>query len=75
MKKIQNTIVPRNPFSVAASQRKAGAHDKKHKVKRRDARQQLKRALQRQDNGGDFPPFLFRNLLLIHTLENVCYVL
>lgn len=57
MKTRQKTIVPLNPFALAARRRKAGAHDKKHKIKRRDARQRLRQDLQRQDNGGDFPPF------------------
>ncbi|WP_432719586.1 hypothetical protein R0381_000278 [Jeongeupia wiesaeckerbachi] len=58
MKKIGNTLVPRNPFAVAASQRKAGAHEKTEK--RRDAKQALRQAVQTMKKGGDvFPPFSF----------------
>lgn len=34
MKTRKNTLVPRNPFVVLASKRKAGSHDKPHKAKR-----------------------------------------
>lgn len=60
MKTHQKTIVPRNPFAVAARRRKAGAHDKKHKIKRRNARQQLQRDLQQFKNGEDFSPFFIK---------------
>jgi hypothetical protein len=36
---------PRNPVALAARSRQAGAHDKTGKVKRRDARQALSKAL------------------------------
>jgi len=36
---------PRNPHALAARQRQAGAHDKREKVKRRDARQALAKAV------------------------------
>lgn len=57
MKNRDKTLVPRNPFAVAASQRKAGAHEKTEKTKRRDARQALKRELAGMKKGGFFPPF------------------
>ncbi len=41
MKTHGKTIVPRNPFAVPASQRKAGAHDKTEKARRHNARQAL----------------------------------
>ncbi|AOY00082.1 hypothetical protein [Jeongeupia sp. USM3] len=60
MKKIGNTLVPRNPFAAAASRRKAGAHEKTEKVRRRDAKQALRQAMQAMKKGGDvFPPFSF----------------
>ncbi|GGP17841.1 hypothetical protein [Silvimonas iriomotensis] len=60
MKTRGKTLVPRNPFALAASQRHAGAHDKRHKVKRRDDKQALKRELSQMKKGGSFvPPFLF----------------
>lgn len=65
MKTHHKTIVPRNPYVQAAHQRKAGAHDKKTKVKRRDARQALRQALRQTEQGGDFPPFL-RSIPLQH---------
>ena len=43
MKKKGKTLVPRNPFAVAARQRRAGAHDKTYKIKRRDDRQTLRK--------------------------------
>ncbi|GAB7129481.1 hypothetical protein JCM19000A_39890 [Silvimonas sp. JCM 19000] len=49
MKTRDKTLVPRNPFAVAASQRKAGAHEKTEKTKRRDARQALKREMAQAD--------------------------
>lgn len=39
------TAKPRNPYALAARQRKAGAHGKSEKTQRRDARQQLKSRL------------------------------
>ena len=42
---------PRNPVALAANQRLAGAHDKPGKVKRRDARQALAKAIRQ---GQDF---------------------
>ncbi|MDR0770523.1 MAG: hypothetical protein LBE75_04925 [Burkholderiales bacterium] len=45
MKKRGRTLVPRNPFALVARQRRAGAHDKAHKIKRRDDRQALKKLL------------------------------
>ncbi|GGP25012.1 hypothetical protein [Silvimonas amylolytica] len=65
MKTRGKTLVPRNPFALAASQRHAGAHDKRHKIKRRDDKQALKRELlergsSQMKKGGSFvPPFLF----------------
>lgn len=60
MKTRGKTLVPRNPFALAASQRHAGAHDKQHKVKRRDDKQALKREVAQMKKGGSFlPPFLF----------------
>jgi hypothetical protein len=43
MKIRQKTIVPRNPVAVAASLRKAGAHETPEKVKRRDEKQRLRK--------------------------------
>ncbi len=57
MKTRHNTIVPRNPYVMAAAQRLAGAHEKSHKVKRQRDRQQLRQALRSTEKGGDFPPF------------------
>jgi hypothetical protein len=45
MKKKGKTLAPRNPFALAARQRRAGAHDKTYKIKRRDNRQALKKLL------------------------------
>jgi hypothetical protein len=45
MKYKQNTLVPRNPFAIAAKRRKAGAHELPQKTKRRDEKQQLKKML------------------------------
>ncbi|WP_200915001.1 hypothetical protein [Jeongeupia sp. HS-3] len=60
MKKIGNTLVPRNPFAVAASSRKAGSHEQTEKARRRDARQALRQTVQSMKKGGDvFPPFSF----------------
>ncbi len=47
---------PRNPFALAARQKKAGAHDKTEKTRRRDARQALQRAI--REARGDAPLFL-----------------
>ena len=57
MKTRGKTLVPRNPFAAAASQRKAGAHEKTEKTLRRDARQALKRELAGMKKGGFLPPF------------------
>jgi hypothetical protein len=45
VKKKGHTLVPRNPFALAARQRHAGAHYKTHKIKRRDDRQVLRKLL------------------------------
>jgi hypothetical protein len=45
VKKKGQTLVPRNPFALAARQRRAGAHDKTRKIKRRDDRQALRKLL------------------------------
>ena len=71
MKTRQKPIVPRNPFALAARRRKAGAHDKKHKSKRRDARQRLRQDLQRDDNGGDSSPF-FMSLIPYYVVRPSC---
>ena len=55
MKQRGKTLVPRNPYAVAASLRKAGAHDKTAKIRRRDAKQALQRAV-RQGKEADFLP-------------------
>jgi hypothetical protein len=61
MKKRERTLVPRNPFALAARQRRAGAHDKAHKIKRRDDRQALRKLLHlEKDKDGD--PVLFMAL-------------
>ncbi|MCL2309979.1 MAG: hypothetical protein FWC42_06850 [Proteobacteria bacterium] len=52
MKKKGQTLVPRNPFALAARQRHAGAHDKTHKIKRRDDKQALRKLLH-TEKGGD----------------------
>lgn len=54
MKQRGKTIVPRNPYAIAASYRKAGAHEKTAKIRRRDARQALQRAL-REGREETFP--------------------
>ncbi len=53
MKTRGKTIVPRNPFAMAASHRKAGAHDKPEKVKRQHARQALQRDLRERKDEED----------------------
>ncbi|MCL2871434.1 MAG: hypothetical protein FWF41_00355 [Betaproteobacteria bacterium] len=58
MKKKGKTLVPRNPFALAARQRRAGAHDKTYKVKRRDDRQAL-RKLAYSEKEEDGNPVLF----------------
>ncbi|MDR3426591.1 hypothetical protein [Silvimonas sp.] len=70
MKTRGKTLVPRNPFALAATQRHAGAHDKAHKVKRRNDKQTLKRELAQMKKGGSFlPPFLFICHLPTHPLS------
>ena len=49
MKKRDKTIVPRNPFAVAARQRVAGAHEKSFKAMRQQQKQQLRHALKMDD--------------------------
>ncbi|PHV12419.1 hypothetical protein [Chitinimonas sp. BJB300] len=59
MKKVKITISlpkPRNPVALAACQRQGGVHDKTEKVKRRNARQALRKAI--RQGRDDFPPFL-----------------
>jgi hypothetical protein len=53
VKKKVPTLTPRNPFALAARQRHAGAHDKTHKIKRRDDRQALRKLLrtEKQEDG------------------------
>jgi len=46
---------PRNPFAMAARQKKAGAHDKTEKAKRQAARQALQKEL--KGGRGDAPFF------------------
>jgi hypothetical protein len=59
VKKKGKTLVPRNPFALAARQRRAGAHDKTHKIKRRDDRQALRKLLRTEKDGdGDAVLFL-----------------
>ncbi|MDR1529591.1 MAG: hypothetical protein LBS40_04230 [Burkholderiales bacterium] len=53
MKQHGKTIVPRNPVAPIARRRKAGAHDKTYKVKRRDNKQKLKQTLRILDKKGD----------------------
>ena len=57
MKKKGNTLVPRNPFALAARQRRAGAHDKTYKVKRRDDRQALRKLLNIEKEKDGDPSF------------------
>ena len=45
MKNRDKTIVPRNPFAVAARQRVSGAHEKSFKAMRQQQKQLLRRAL------------------------------
>ncbi|WP_434779563.1 hypothetical protein [Neisseria sp. Ec49-e6-T10] len=58
MKVRHKTIVPRNPFAVAAHQRKAGSHEQTHKAKRKQDKQQLHKMLRTQ-KGVDSTPFLY----------------
>lgn len=53
MKKKGKTLVPRNPYALAAKQRKSGAHDKCFKVRRRDEKQKLKALLRLQQKDDD----------------------
>lgn len=64
MKTHHKTVVPRNPYAPAAHQRRAGAHDKTYKAKRKAARQALRRALSQAVEGGDFPLFLLNSISL-----------
>ncbi|MCL2297056.1 MAG: hypothetical protein FWC38_08120 [Proteobacteria bacterium] len=57
MKKKGQMLAPRNPFALAARQRHAGAHDKAHKIKRRDDKQALRKLL-RTEKDGDAVLFL-----------------
>lgn len=61
MKVRNKTLVPRNPYAVAAGQKKAGKHDKSNKAKRQESKQQLRQIISTLNDkkGGDFPPFLF----------------
>ncbi|MGQ5524019.1 hypothetical protein ACUHMQ_12265 [Chitinimonas sp. PSY-7] len=59
MKKVKITVTlpkPRNPVAVAACRRQGEAHEKTEKVKRRDARQALQKAI--RQGRDDFSPFL-----------------
>lgn len=51
MKRKGKTLVPRNPFAVAARQRHAGVHQKTHKIKRRDDRQALRKLMRTEEDG------------------------
>ena len=71
MKTRHNTIVPRNPYVLAAAQRLAGAHEKSRKSKRQQDRQRLRAALRSTEKGGDFPPFsvlAFKNSFEAHVV-------
>lgn len=47
---------PRNPFALAARQKKAGAHDNTEKSRRKQANQALQKAI--REGRDDVPPFL-----------------
>lgn len=51
MKTRGKTLVPRNPFAVAAHRRKAGAHERTHKAQRHHDRQMLRRDLNKLLDG------------------------
>lgn len=53
MKKRGHTIVPRNPYALAAHQRKAGAHNTLEKRERRDSRRRFKLECAELKKGGD----------------------
>ncbi|MGL4668820.1 MAG: hypothetical protein ACRCWR_12940 [Saezia sp.] len=42
MKKIGKTIVPRNPYAVAANQKKAGKHEDNPKAERQKSKQNIR---------------------------------
>ena len=51
MKTRGNTLVPRNPYAMAVAKRKAGAHEKTEKARRRNAKQVLWRELALLEKG------------------------
>ncbi|MBP6562517.1 MAG: hypothetical protein KA214_03475 [Neisseriaceae bacterium] len=54
MKTRGKTLAPRNPYAVLAKQRVAGAHEKTHKAKRKQAKRQLQLTLSQADKRGEF---------------------
>ena len=53
-----NLPKPRNPLALAARQRRAGVHDTSEKVKRRNARQALAKAIKQGREDFSRPFFL-----------------
>lgn len=55
MKTRNKTVVPRNPYAVAATLKKAGKHEKSNKAKRQENKQTLSKILKNEsdDQGGE----------------------
>jgi hypothetical protein len=56
MKKIDKTIVPRNPYAVAAKQKKAGKHEDNPKAERQKSKQNIREALADENPDGSTTP-------------------
>lgn len=59
MKTRNKTVVPRNPYAVAATLKKAGKHEKSNKAKRQENKQTLNKLIKNEndDQGGETPAF------------------